>query len=142
MLSTYQSTVINASLADVWERVSDFHNLSWASKVISECEKVGDIGGREVGARRLLNGVFHETLTHIGEEEHVIEYSIDDGPSPISQDEVRNYRGLIQLKPVTEVEGDLTFIEWSSSWESDSEEAVEFCHGIYVALLGELVASF
>ncbi len=36
----------------------------------------------------------------------------------------------------------ITHVEWSSSWVSKEEDAVEFCHGIYVALLNELAESF
>ena len=139
---TYQSTVVKASLEDVWDRVSDFHDLSWAPDVITKCEKIGDVDGREVGAKRVLNEVFHETVTRIVPGEHVFEYSIDDGPSPVSPDDIRNYLGVIKLKPVTMSDGDATFVEWSSSWDSDSEDAVDFCHGIYVALLNGLRASF
>ena len=35
-----------------------------------------------------------------------------------------------------------TLVEWSSSWEAKTENAVEFCHGIYVALLNELADTF
>ena len=139
---TYQSTVVKASLEDVWNRVSDFHDLSWAPEVITKCEKIGDIDGREVGAKRVLNEVFHQTATRIAPDRHVFEYSIDDGPSPISSDDVRNYIGVISLKPVTMSEGPATFVEWSSSWDSESDEAVDFCHGIYVALLNGLRTSF
>ena len=139
---TYQSTVVNASLGDVWDRISDFHDLSWAQDVITSCEKIGDIEGREVGAKRVLNDAFHETVTRIVPGEHIIEYSIDDGPSPVSPNDVKNYIGSIRLRPVTMSEGDATFVEWSSAWESDSEDAVDFCHGIHVALLNGLRSSF
>jgi len=142
MPTTYQSTVVTASLEDVWDRVSDFHDLSWASVVITKCEKIGDIDGREVGAKRVLNDAFHETVTRVIPGEHIIEYSIDDGPSPVSPADVLNYLGVISLKPVTMGDGPATFVEWSSSWESDSEEAVDFCRGIYVALLNELRSSY
>ncbi len=61
MKSTYQSIVINAPIETVWERVKDFHNLSWAPNVITNCVNSGDEKGTEVGAKRILNGVFHET---------------------------------------------------------------------------------
>ena len=139
---TYQSAVVNASLEDVWNRISDFHDLSWAPEAITKCEKIGDTGGREVGAKRVLNEAFHETVTRVGAGSHVLEYSIDDGPSPVSPDDVRNYLGMISLKPVTMGEGDATFVEWSSTWDSESDDAVDFCHGIYVALLNGLRTSF
>ena len=139
MPSTNQSKVINASMHAIWDKLSDFHNLSWASKVLPSCEKIGDISGRDVGARRILNGAFHETLVATNQDDYSLRYSIDDGPSPVSKEEVSNYIGVIQL---SQASGGGTLVEWNSSWESNSEDAVDFCHGIYVALLNELAASF
>lgn len=101
--------------------------------MIENCEAVGNLSGTEVGAKRMLNGVFHQTLLECNDKDYRVRSSIDDGPSPVFANEVHNYIGVIQLKPVT-LTGD-TFIEWKSSWESDSEEARDFCHQIYEALL-------
>lgn len=140
MPSTYQSIVVNAPVEQVWVRVKNFHDFSWASEIITSCDSVGDLGPMEVGAKRLLNGVFHETLIRMEPEDHLIEYSIDDGPSPVSASDVSNYVSSLHLQPVTL--GNTTFVEWYSNWESQQEDAVEFCHDIYVALLNTLVASF
>ena len=140
MPSTYQSIVINASIENIWDKLSNFHELSWASKVLPSIEKIGDKNGDEVGAKRVLNDAFHETLTRVDPENYLLEYSIDDGPSPVSKEEVANYRGLIQLRPAQDADG--TLVVWKSSWESRSEDAVDFCHGIYIALLNELAKSF
>lgn len=136
MPACYQSIVISAPIERVWDTIKNFHDFSWAAGVIERCEAVGDLGGTEAGAKRVLNGEFHETLLECNEAVHRIRYSIDDGPSPVSPAEVKNYVGVIQLRPVTL--GDATFMEWSSSWESQSEEARDFCHSIYVALLKQL----
>ena len=65
MPTTDQSTIVNAPIADVWSRVGDFHDLSWASNVLSQVERVGDIDGGSPGAKRILNSAFHETLIEI-----------------------------------------------------------------------------
>ena len=136
MPSTYQSNVIKLPVEKVWLAISDFHDMSWAPNVIMSCEPVGDKLGNDVGAKRILNGAFHETLQEVDEKEHCIRYSIDDGPEPVSSTDVKNYIGEIRLTPVTMQ--DTTLIEWSSSWDSDKDEAVTFCHNIYAALLGDL----
>lgn len=136
MPQCYQSIIVHAPIEKVWETIKNFHDMSWSSSVIEQCEAVGEIGGTEVGAKRILNGVFHETLLECNDHEHRVRYSIDDGPSPVSASEVNNYIGRVQLKPVT-LSGD-TFVEWGSTWESNSEEARDFCHQIYVALLKAL----
>jgi hypothetical protein len=139
MPSTHQTLTISTSIENVWEKFSDFHNMPWASNVLSSVEKIGDNGGNKVGAKRVLNGAFHETLTKFDPANYRLEYSIDDGPSPVSKEEVSNYIGVVQLS--TSQKGETTVV-WSSSRESNSKDAVEFCNGIYVALLGELAGSF
>ncbi len=136
MPSTYQSNIINAPITKVWQAISDFHDMSCAPNVISSCEAVGDIAGTEVGAKRILNGAFHETLVEVDSDDFILRYSIDDGPDPVAAPAVTNYIGEIKLTPVTMQ--DSTLIEWSSVWESDEEEAVSFCHNIYVAVMGDM----
>jgi hypothetical protein len=140
MPSTNQHIDIEASIEEVWSKLNNFHDFSWAPHVISKVDKVGSLNGGEVGAKRILNDAFHETLVEIDHDKHMLKYSIDDGPSPVSREEVSNYYGVVSLSPATDGNG--THVDWSSSWESNKEDAVEFCHGIYVALLNELAESF
>lgn len=136
MPQCYQSIVVEAPIEQVWATLEDFHDMSWANNVIQSCIAVGSLTGTEVGAKRVLNDAFHETLLECNREDYRIRYSIDDGPSPVSPSEVQNYIGQIQLKPVT-LSGS-TFVEWRSRWESTSDEARDFCHQIYIALLKAL----
>lgn len=136
MSQTYQSIVIEAPIERVWAKLRNFHDLSWAPDVIEKCEPLGEKGEDQIGARRVLNGVFYETLLELNELGHTMKYSIDDGPSPVSKDEVANYIGVIHAEPVTETGG--TFVSWSSIWEAKDAKAEAFCHGIYVALLRSL----
>jgi len=137
---THQTKDINAPISVVWEKFSNFHNLSWAAKVISDVQVVGDVSGDTAGAKRILNGVFHETLVEINPAEFNLKYTIDDGPSPVSKHEVSNYYGKVKLSTIDD--GKRTHVEWTSSWDSNADDAVEFCHGIYVAVLNELAAKF
>lgn len=120
----------------MWASVRDFHDMSWATNVVTTCTAVGEKKGDQIGAKRVLNDAFHETMIGLSEAERTVRYTIDDGPSPVSRDDVSNYVGVLRLHPITE--GDATFVEWSSSWEGRENGAGEFCHGIYVALLGDL----
>ena len=139
-MGCYQATIINASADSIWKVIRDFHDLSWSPNVVESVTVVGDVSGVEVGAKRVLNDVFHETLLGVNDVERTFRYSIDDGPSPISKDDVNGYVGMVRVSPVTE--GDTTFVEWSSNWEAKGDGAVEFCHGIYVALLNDLKKTF
>ena len=135
MPSTVQSITVNQSIDRVWNTINNFHDMSWCPNVITSCVPGGDASGDEVGAKRVLNDAFHETLIEANADDHVIRYSIDNGPSPVSPEDVSNFVGVIKLSAADD---GATLVEWSSSWESDGEDAVEFCQGIYVALLGDL----
>ncbi|MCP5079032.1 MAG: SRPBCC family protein [Psychromonas sp.] len=139
MFSAKQAKVIHESVDHVWNRIHDFHRLDWAPNVIERVDKVGHLAGNAAGARRLLNGTFSEMLLSVDEAKHQYRYSIDDGPSPISKDDVSNYVGVVQLNETSDGQTEMV---WSSSWDSNSEDAVEFCNRIYIALMAELDKSF
>ncbi|WP_293267493.1 SRPBCC family protein [Neptunomonas sp.] len=135
----YNSTVINAPIEKVWDTIKNFHELPWGSAVVTSTKKVGNKQSNEVGAQRILNDAFHETLVSISNDEFTFSYRIDDGPGPVAKDTVLNYFGTVKLSPVTD-SGE-TFIEWSSSFDSDnSNEVREFCNPIYAGLLDSLNA--
>ena len=139
MGKTYQSININAPVEKVWAALRDFHDMSWAPNVITKLTPVGDLKGDQPGSKRVLNDAFHETLIEVSEPDRSIRYSIDDGPSPVSKDDVQNYVGAINVHAVTD--DNSTFVEWSSSWEAKENAAEDFCHNIYLALLGDLKKS-
>lgn len=135
MGSCYNKIEIALPIADVWKTISDFHDMSWAPGVITDLKKVGGKGGSEIGAQRIPNDLFHETLQSVDAEGHTFSYSIDDGPGPVSSSSVKNYIGLVTLSSA----GDGTLVEWSSSFESANEnEVAEFCNPIYMVLLSAL----
>ena len=135
-MDCYSSTVIPASVNDVWALFRNFHDMSWAEGVIAKTEPVGNAAGHEIGAKRILNDAFHETLRVLDDESRTVEYSIDDGPDAVSKENVQGYIGKVRVLPVTDDEA--TFVEWSSSWASGGEGTAEFCSPIYRALLDAL----
>ncbi len=137
MGTTHQVIHIDAPAEKVWAAIRNFHDMSWAPNVITGVDPVGDKAGDEPGAGRILNGAFHETLQTLDDSEMSFTYSIDDGPSPVSRHDVRNYIG----KVVVEAAGDGARVEWTSSWEQNDQPVHDFCQGIYVALLNEMKAS-
>jgi len=99
---------------------------------------IGEAAGNEIGAGRVLNGVFKETLRSIDNAQRILTYSIDEGPGPLAED-VRNYIGKVAVRPSDGGGG--AFVEWTSSWEENDEAVHDFCHPIYVALLDDMKAS-
>ena len=97
MGNCYNKVEIEAPINKVWELVKDFHNMSWAPGVITSLEVVGDKKGNEVGAKRILNEAFHETLTKLDHENTTFSYSIYDGPGPVAKNAVTN-KGIKGLR--------------------------------------------
>ena len=138
MGSCYKKIEINASVQDVWNRMRNFHDMSWAPNVVTSVNKQGNIVGTEVGAKRVLNEAFHETLTEVDADSCYFKYSIDDGPGPVAKDAVNNYIGSVHMR-ASDVG---TLVEWSSSFESGHDNKVaDFCNPIYSALLADLKKS-
>ena len=139
-MGCYNTTVVKAPLDQVWKALRDFHDLSWAVGVIENTEIVGEVPADQVGAKRVLNGAFHETLLSLDDERYSLQYQITDGPGPLSKEKVQSYIGQVRISPVTDE--DFTFVEWTSTWESSEGGVAEFCNPVYGALLGALKASF
>lgn len=138
MGSTFQEIEIDAPADTVWQTISNFHDLSWAPNVVSDVTVVGDKPGTEPGAGRVLNGVFHETLQTFDADAKKLTYSIDDGPAPVTKDAMNNYIGSVSVEATADGG---THVEWSSAWEQNDEAIHNFCHAIYVALLGDMKKS-
>jgi hypothetical protein len=138
MGTCYQKIEIEAPINRVWDTIKDFHDLSWAPDVVVSVTKVGDKNGNEIGSRRVLNDVFHETLTVLDPHNFTFSYSIDDGPGPVASNSVSDYIGTVKLTP-----GDAgCIVEWSSAFVSENDNKVaDFCNPIYMALLGSLKAT-
>ena len=137
MGSTFQEIEIKAPADKVWKTIRDFHDLSWAPNVVTGVDVVGNKPGDKPGAGRVLNGAFHETLRTLDDMGKTFTYSIDDGPSPVSKDDVNNYVGRVLVEHMATG----TRVEWSSTWQQNDDAAHDFCHAIYVALLDDLKQS-
>ena len=137
----YNSTVIDAPIEQVWQTIKNFHDLSWGSAVVTSTDKIGNKNSDEMGAQRILNNAFHETLLSIDNAQFSFTYSIDDGPGPVAKDAVQNYIGTVKLSPITA--SNRTFAEWSSSFDSSNpDEVADFCNPIYAGLLASLKQHF
>ncbi len=139
MGNCYNSIVINTDPEEAWNALRNFHDMSWASEIITSVVKVGDKQSDEIGAKRILNNAFHESLLELDDPSMSFEYSIDDGPGPVSKDAVSDYIGRVRVAPVTA--NGQTFVEWSSNYQSPDDSSVgELCNPIYQALLQALKA--
>ena len=137
----YNSITVDAPVDQVWPAISDFHDFSWAPDVVTDVQIVGHRQHDQIGAQRVLNGVFHETLLSLDNLNRTLSYSIDDGPGAVAKDVVSNYVGRVRVSPVTVDE--TTFVEWESTYDSADDAAVgALCNPIYQALLTALRRHF
>lgn len=133
---TFRSIVIRAPVERVWASIRDFHDIAWAAGVLESCEKVGSRAGDQIGARRVLNGAFHERLLGLDDRRREIRYRIEEGPSPVSSSEVTDFIATARVLPVTADGG--AFVSWRARWDAGTDEACDFAGGIYEALLEAL----
>jgi hypothetical protein len=145
-MGCYNAVVLNAPADTVWSALRNFHDLSWSPNVVTDVKVVGDAGATDIGAQRVLNDAFHETLHVLDDDNRFIKYSIDDGPGPTSSGNVSGYFGEVRVLPVTVgAEGDQTAVVWTSSWDTENGEGgsvAEFCDPIYAALLTDMKGHF
>jgi len=139
-MGCFNSVIVNAPVDKVWSAMRNFYDLSWAPNVVEDVEQVGNFDGTQVGAKRVLNGAFQETLLGLDDKNRVIYYSIDDGPEAVSKDNVSGYVGRVQVLPVTD--SNSTYVSWESSWESSGGGVKEFCDPVYQAILADLKKTF
>ncbi len=140
-MGCYNSIVINAPASDVWQILKNFHDLSWSKNVVSKVEIVGDKKSSEIGAKRILNEAFHETLVSCDEDAMQFTYSIDDGPDVVSKDNVEGYLGEVKVFPVSA--DNTSFVVWKSKWKAAKKDGVaDFCNPIYHAILQDLKLHF
>ncbi len=141
MGQVYKSIIVDAPVDKVWATIRNFHDLSWAKGVVEETKVVGDLKSDQIGAKRILNGTFEETLMALNDQARQFSYSIDEAKgTPVASTEVSNYLGTVTAFSVTE--GGKTFVEWRSRWDGNDSAGAEFCGGVYGAILGAMKKSF
>ena len=142
-MECYNSIVINAPAFQIWDELKDFYNFTWSKNVIVKIDRVGNKSGLHVGAQRILNDTFHETLLSIEEEKKRFTYSIDDGPSAVSKNNIVGYVGKVRVYSISE--NDTSFVLWTSKWDyarKGGRNVQELCNPIYRALLSDLKLHF
>jgi hypothetical protein len=139
-MGCYNTCVVNAPVEQVWAALRNFHDMSWAPAVVTSLKPIGDAAGDQLGAKRVLNGAFHETLRGLDDVDRVITYSIDDGPELVSRDQISGHVAVVRVFAVTD--SNATFVVWSSTWKDSPGGVKDFCDPIFKALLDSLKHHF
>jgi len=127
MARVYVSSVIDAPVAKVWERVRDFNGLPrWHPRIRDSRIENGEPSDR-VGCVRdfhLQNGDrIREKLLGLSDYDYFCTYSILESPMPLT-----GYIATLRLTPVTD--GDRTFGEWTAEFDCDPAEEDGLVAGI------------
>lgn len=127
MARVYVSSVIDAPVARVWERVRDFNGLPrWLPAVRESRIENGEPADRVGCVRdfRLQNGDrLCEQLLALSDYDYFCTYSILESPMPLT-----GYVATLRLTPITD--GDRTFAEWTAEFDCAPEVADELVNGI------------
>ena len=117
----------------------------WCDPVITKAVISDEtISAKTIGAERVLNDCFKETLIAIDDLNHTFSYSIDGAPgTPV--DDAKGYVGTWKFHEVTnpsEGKEAQTFLTISSVWVSgDSQAILDFCDPVYQGALKALKAN-
>jgi hypothetical protein len=127
MARVYVSSVLDAPVAKVWERVRDFNALPrWHPAIRDSRIENGEPSDR-VGCVRdfhLQNGDrIREKLLGLSDYDYFCTYSILESPMPLT-----GYLATLRLTPITD--GDRTFAEWTAEFECAPEEEEGLVSGI------------
>jgi hypothetical protein len=127
MPSVTISSIIEAPIEKVWARIRSFNGLpGWHPRMVESHIEDGK-AETEIGCIRnfkvVSGATIREKLLAFSDTDHLVSYSIIATPQPIS-----NHRSTLQLRRVTD--GDLTYAEWSASFETPPGEGDAIARGM------------
>ncbi|MGH2413514.1 MAG: SRPBCC family protein [Microcystaceae cyanobacterium] len=119
MTRVFTSSVISASVNQVWMKIRDFNALpDWHPAVANSYLENGESSAR-VGCIRNFHlkdgGNIREKLLALSDLDYFYTYSILESPMPL-----KNYVATLHLKPITDEA--LTYVEWTAMFECEPEE--------------------
>jgi len=113
MASVYVSSVIDASIDKVWDRVRDFNALPVWHPRIRDSRIEESLPSDKVGCIRNFNlqsgDNIREQLLGLSDYDKFCTYTILESPMPLS-----DYVATLRLTPVTD--GDRCFVEWTADF--------------------------
>ncbi|MCF7936114.1 MAG: SRPBCC family protein [Synergistales bacterium] len=140
MPRVYESGIIPATPAEVWQRIRDFNALPDWHPAIARSELEGE---RDIGVVRhfFLNdgGELREQLLALSDRDRSCRYTIVESPMALT-----NYDATLRLYPVTAT-GE-TFVEWYAFFDvtepGAEEETTQAVSGVFSSGIESLRAHF
>ncbi len=127
MTQVFTSSVIDAPLEVVWDRIRDFNGLpTWNPSVVESHIEEG-LSSATVGCVRNFTladgGKLREKLLALSDSPCSCTYSILSSPMP-----VEDYVATLRCLPITD--GKRTYVEWSAEFRCPAEEEAGLVEGI------------
>ena len=121
------SSVIDAPIDDVWEKIRDFNALpAWHPGIADSRIENGEPSDK-VGCIRNFNlkdgGNIREQLLTLSDVDYQCTYSILISPMPLE-----NYQATLRLVPITD--GNRTYAEWTAEFSCQPEDEEELVNNI------------
>lgn len=121
------SSVIDAPVEKVWERIRDFNGLpGWHPRMV-ESEIEDGRSATDIGAVRKFKvasgATIRERLMAFSDKDYLTTYSIIEHPAPITQ-----HSSTLKLEPITD--GDRTYAVWTADFDAPAEKADEIAKGM------------
>jgi hypothetical protein len=127
MARAHASSVIDAPIEKVWQRIRDFNGLPTWHPGIAKSEVEGGKPSDQVGCIRVLTlqdgGVVRERLLEMSDLGHHYSYAILESPLPVA-----NYRATLRLRRVSD--GNRTYGEWSATFDPDPPDKQAFAEDL------------
>ena len=119
MARAHASSVINAPIEKVWNRIREYNGLADWHPGIAKSTIEGGKPSDQVGCVRALTlqdgGRIREQLLEMSDLGHHYSYAILEGPLPVA-----NYRATLRLRRISD--GNRTYAEWSATFDADPPE--------------------
>ncbi len=115
----FTSSVIDAPIDDVWDRIRDFNALPAWHPAIADSRIENGEPSDKVGCIRNFNlkdgGNIREQLLTLSDIDYQCTYSILISPMPLD-----NYTATLRLVPITD--GNRTYAEWTAEFHCQLED--------------------
>lgn len=121
------SSVIDAPVEQVWQRIRDYNGLpSWHPRMVESHIEDGR-AATDIGCVRnfkvVSGATIREKLLAFSDADHLVSYSIIETPQPIS-----NHEATLQLRRVTD--GERTYAEWTATFDTPADQAETVAKGM------------
>jgi hypothetical protein len=114
MTKVYVSTVVSASVAEVWRVVRNFNGLPDWTPFVADSRIEQNMPPDQIGCIRNITlkdgGRIREQLLGLSDYDFTCTYSILESPMG-----VENYIAILSLSPITD--GNATFAEWQADFD-------------------------